>query len=369
MAAVRSWSDPGPKRHAVRWRRSSSTTTTMACWICSCCRNGPRTCSAMWALAGPEVTEAAALPALASDGVAFQAMALGDVDGDGDTDALVRLTDGTVRHWRNQGGNRNPSLRVRLAGRVSNRSGVGSKVDMRAGSLRQRLESSATTPSVAPSDLVFGLGAHRAADVVRVLWPSGTLQAETGVRLELPARRSLGESWPQLKVVTVTELDRKPSSCPDPQHLERQPLRVRDRLHGWRGDGLLGRTGNVEPAGSDQVRPHSRRPARAAENGRYELRVTNELEEAMFVDRLQLVAVDHADGRRGISERRSLVHRPGASPHTSGIALTATRGARAVAAATDEHGHDVRERLERIDRKDVDDFSPVRYADMPSRTP
>src|SRR5260370_8461801 len=31
-------------------------------------------------------------------------------------------------------------------------------------------------------------------------------------------------------------------------------------------------------------------------NGRYELRVTNELEEAMFVDRLQLMAVAHPAG-------------------------------------------------------------------------
>jgi hypothetical protein len=30
-----------------------------------------------------------------------------------------------------------------------------------------------------------------------------------------------------------------------------------------------------------------------ATNGRYELRVTNELEEALFIDRLQLVGIDH----------------------------------------------------------------------------
>ena len=46
-----------------------------------------------------------------------------------------------------RGGNRNRSFRVRLAGRASNKNGVGAKVDIRAGSLRQRLETSAVTPA------------------------------------------------------------------------------------------------------------------------------------------------------------------------------------------------------------------------------
>ncbi len=253
-----------------------------------------------------DVTAAAALPALAADGVAFQAMALGDVDGDGDTDAVVRLADGTVRHWRNQGGNRNPSLRVRLAGRVSNRSGVGAKVDMRAGSLRQRLESSAATPAVAPSDLVFGLGPHRAADVVRVLWPSGTLQAET----------EFGSS-PQPGVVTVTELDRKPSSCPYLYTWNGSSFEfVTDFMGGgeigyWVGPGMWNR-----PDPDEYVR--IRRDQLEPRNGRYELRVTNELEEAMFIDRLQLVAVDHADGVE-VYPNEGLGAPAGASAPTSGI--------------------------------------------------
>ena len=300
-----------------------------------------------------DVTAAAALPALAADGVVFQSLALGDVDGDGDTDAVVRLTDGTVRHWRNQGGNRNPSLRVRLAGRVSNRSGVGAKVDIRAGSLRQRLESSAATPAVAPSDLVFGLGPHRAADVVRVLWPSGTLQAET----------EFGSSTPP-GVVTVTELDRKPSSCPYLYTWNGSRFEfVTDFMGGgeigyWVGPGMWNR-----PDPDEYVR--IRRDQLEPRNGRYELRVTNELEEAMFVDRLQLVAVDHADGVE-VYPNEGLGAPAGTSAHTPDISLTTTRGARVVAVATDEHGHDVRERLERIDRKYVDDFSlrPIRgYAE------
>ena len=303
-----------------------------------------------------DVTAAAALAALTSEGVVLQAMALGDVDGDGDTDAIVRLTNGDVRHWRNQGGNRNPSLQVRLAGRVSNRSGVGSKVDLRAGSLRQRLESSAATPAVATSDLLFGLGAHRAADVVRVLWPSGTLQAETDFG---PVPES---TQPGRRVVTVTELDRKPSSCPYLYTWNGSRFEfVTDFMGGgeigyWVGPGKWN-----HPDPDEYVR--IRADQLKSRNGRYELRVTNELEEAMFVDRLQLVAVDHAEGvevypNEGLGAPVST----GSRLQASGFGVTTTRGAAALAGATDEHGHDVRERLERIDRTYPDDFSlrPIR---------
>ncbi|HEY1403402.1 MAG TPA: FG-GAP-like repeat-containing protein, partial [Pyrinomonadaceae bacterium] len=59
-------------------------------------------------------------------------LASGDVDGDGDTDFIVRDAAGNLQFGRNDGGNRNRALGVRLAGRVSNRSGVESKVEMRA---------------------------------------------------------------------------------------------------------------------------------------------------------------------------------------------------------------------------------------------
>ena len=84
--------------------------------------------------------------------------------------------------WRNQGKSSVQTLTVRLTSRVSNRSAVGAKIEMRAGSLRQQIETYAATPAPAPSDIRFGLGDRDGADVVRVLWPSGILQAETGGR-------------------------------------------------------------------------------------------------------------------------------------------------------------------------------------------
>jgi Tfp pilus assembly protein PilF len=81
-------------------------------------------------------------------GLQAQALALADVDGDGDMDVIVADGD-RVDWWRNDGGSRHPSVRVRLAGRASNHDGIGAKVDIRAGSLRQRLETAAATPAAA----------------------------------------------------------------------------------------------------------------------------------------------------------------------------------------------------------------------------
>ena len=98
-------------------------------------------------------------------------------------------------------------MRVQLTARVSNRSALGAKIEMRAGSLRQRLETYAATPAPAPADVSFGLGDRAGADVIRVLWPSGILQAEA-------ARDRRRLRAPLTGTVKVEELDRKPSSCP-----------------------------------------------------------------------------------------------------------------------------------------------------------
>lgn len=286
-----------------------------------------------------DVTTAARLPSGADDKAPqtrFVSLALGDVDDDGDTDAFVRLSNNEVRFWRNEGGNRNASLRVKLAARVSNRSGIGARVEIRAGSLRQQFESASSTPAAAPADVVFGLGTRRSADVVRVLWPSGILQAETSLA-------------PEGRTVTVTELDRKPSSCPYLFTWNGTRFEfVTDFMGGgemgaWLAPGVWNHPDPDEYVrlGRDQLRP---------KDGVYELRVTNELEEALFVDRLQLVAADHP-GDVDVFPNEGL-----RSPPRPPFALTATRGARPPAKAVDEHGHDVLPQLAAVDRRYPDDF-------------
>jgi tetratricopeptide (TPR) repeat protein len=273
-----------------------------------------------------------------------QAVTFGDLDRDGDLDAAALLANGGLRGWRNEGGNKNPSLLVQLKGRVSNRLGAGSKVDVRAGSLRQRMETFIATPAAAAADVLFGLGTRTSADVVRVIWPSGTLQAESAG----------GE-----RTVTIEELDRKPSSCPYLYTWNGSRFEfITDFMGGgeigyWQGPGLWN---TPDPDEYVRIPPG----ALVEKNGRYELRVTNELEEALFVDRLQLVAVDHPLGT-------DVFPNEGLGAPAAAAFITATRGARPPAAATDDHGHDVLDRLTRMDRKYPDDFALMKIRGYANR--
>ena len=60
------------------------------------------------------------------------ALAIADLDQDGDPDAIV-ATPSRLLLLENRGGNRNRSFALRLKGKVSNRDGLGAKVEIRAG--------------------------------------------------------------------------------------------------------------------------------------------------------------------------------------------------------------------------------------------
>jgi Flp pilus assembly protein TadD len=286
-------------------------------------------------------------PKAAAEG---SSLAVADLDGDGDEDVLVASGD-TVSFLRNEGGNRNRALPVRLTGRVSNLGGVGAKIDVRAGSLRQKLETYATAPAVAPADVLFGLGPRSGADALRVVWASGIVQTET----EIP---SVTAASPRVAAMAVTELDRKPSSCPF--------------LYAWDGNGFAfvtdflgggemgywlapGQRNDPDPVEYVRIRGDQLRPR----DGRYELRVTNELEEVLFLDRFRLLAVVHPkDVEVFPNEGMTHVPRP--------FRLFGARNLRPPLSATDDAGRDVRDRLARLDRTWPDGFRlrPIRgYAE------
>ena len=270
---------------------------------------------------------------------AFEAATAGDVDRDGDTDLVLRTRSGRVWLARNEGGNRRPSLSLRLTGRVSNRSGAGSNVEMRAGSLWQKLERTATSPATVPADLVFGLGGRERADVVRVLWPSGVLQAET---VEGPAGAAAR--------LDITELDRKPSSCPFLYTWNGTRFEFLSDFLGGGEMGYLHAPGIRNVPDPDE---YMRIPGRSLvpRDGRLELRITNELEETTFIDRLQLLAITHpADVEVFPAEGLK-------SPPFAPFGLYVAPGLRPLARALDARGNDVLQALQHVDRRYADGFA------------
>jgi cytochrome c-type biogenesis protein CcmH/NrfG len=267
-------------------------------------------------------------------------LAVADLDGDGDEDALL-ATPKRLTWLSNEGGNANHSFAVTLTGRVSNKSAVGVKVDIRAGSLRQKIETSAAVPMAAPADLVFGLGRREAPDAVRVIWVSGIVQTETDVAAAKPAQAG------RRAALAIAELDRKPSSCP--------------YLYAWNGErfefvtdflgsGEMGYylapgvRNDPDPVEYVRIAPGALVP----KDGRYELRVTNELEEVLYVDQVRLLAVDHpADV--------SVYPDEGMTEPPKPFRLFAVKDARPVK-ATDYQGRDVSARLAKLDRVFADDL-------------
>ncbi len=298
-----------------------------------------------------DVSDRALPPAFRNPGATYDfrgmfstqtALASADLDGDGDEDLILRGKNGDLRFLRNDGGNRNHSLRAHLRGRVSNASAIEAKMEVRAGSLWQKLETYSAWPAPAPADIVFGLGKRERPDAVRVLWPAGIVQAET----EFPELAS-GEAKSVLSL-SLTELDRKPSSCPYLYTWNGERFEFVTDFMGGGEMGYLeepGRYNNPDP--DEYVRiPADKLKER---NGRFEIRMTDELEEAMFVDRVQLIAVAHP-------QEVEIYPNEGMTDPPRPFKIYATQGAHPPLAATDNHGHDVLDLISRFDRRYPDDF-------------
>jgi cytochrome c-type biogenesis protein CcmH/NrfG len=266
-------------------------------------------------------------------------LATGDIDGDGDTDVVFGMPGGGLRVARNDGGNRHRAMRLQLAGKVSNRNGIGAKIELRAGSLQQKMETYSASPAAAPADILFGLGARERVDAVRIIWPSGVIQSET----EFDKTSSAN-----LATLAVTELDRKPSSCPYLYTWNGERFEFLTDFMGGGEMGYLeepGRHNTPDPVEYVRIRGDQLKE-RA---GRFELRVTNELEEALFADQFQLIAVDHP-------QETQVYPNEGMTDPPRPFKLYVTRDAHPPLTAVDDHGDDVLSRITSMDRRYPDNF-------------
>jgi tetratricopeptide (TPR) repeat protein len=262
-----------------------------------------------------------------------RAVITGDYDNDGATDLLITQNHGPAVLLRNEGGNKNNSLRLALKGLNDNKSAIGTKVEVFSGGVRQKFEVYGSSGYLGQNSpyLTIGLGQAKEADVVRMLWPTGVLQDEIGVGAN--------------KLQNITEIDRRGSSCPtlfawDGTHYEL----VGDMLGaGVVGHWIAARDGKVE----HEVVRNIARPTEAIKldraslherDGKLSFRFMEPLEESVYLDQVQLLAVDHP-AEVDVYPNEYFASNPPYPPFK--VVFSNHNDARPPAGAWDEHGHDV----------------------------
>jgi tetratricopeptide (TPR) repeat protein len=269
------------------------------------------------------------------------AVAVADIDDDGDEDLLVADADGNVRLLRNDGGNENLAVRVELKGLrtgsgKNNDFGIGARLEIRAGEILQtRVVTSRVTH--------FGLGPHLKADIVRVEWTNGVPET-----VYFPGTDA-----------DVLERELLKGSCPFIYTWDGHGFRFLTDVM-WRSAlgmplGMMGSTSAFAPAGASQE--YLRIPGTALQprDGRYVLQFTEELWETAYADEIRLLAVDHPDSVDVFVDERFV------PPGPVDLRLYQVVRPQAPVSAVDDGGNDVLPALRHRDDLYVSNLTPVQY--------
>jgi hypothetical protein len=110
--------------------------------------------------------------------------AFGDIDNDGDVDVVINNLDDAPQVLRNDGGTNN-SVLIKTIGVKSNRDGIGTRISVVAGDLKQVQEVYSGGSYISQNDLRlhFGLEKRTKIDLIEVRWPSGTVDKLTNVNV------------------------------------------------------------------------------------------------------------------------------------------------------------------------------------------
>jgi hypothetical protein len=271
------------------------------------------------------------------------AIACADLDGDGAPDLLLWSEKGII--LKRNTGNGNKSVLVEPTGKRdkgesdrTNADGIGCWIVAQSGPHWTAAERTTVSAGLGQSLLPTALGMGKApqADVIRLRWPDGVIQAEL-----------LAASVPNHRIV---EKNRKSTSCPVLMTWDGERfVFVTDFVGaGSMGESAAdGSTRPPRPEESVKIEPHQLKP----KNGQFVLKVTEPMDEVLYLDHFQLVAIDHpADSVVHPDERFAT-----ADPQPT-QELLAFRDRHFPKKATDHRGNDVTARILERDRLAEDTF-------------
>ena len=130
-----------------------------------------------------------------SEPLVARGAAYADYDGDGDLDILITTNDGPAKLLRNDGGDANNYLRVRLEGTQSNRSGLGTRLQLTtaSGTQIQVVRGGSSYCSQSETVATFGLGQDTEVDRLEIRWPGGAVEAIRGLKVNREIRLREGQ--------------------------------------------------------------------------------------------------------------------------------------------------------------------------------
>ena len=202
-----------------------------------------------------------------------KALAAADFDGNGMVDLVAAGSDGTLRLLRNRTATPNRWMRVALTGVKNLKLAPGAEVEVKAGARYQK-------KIYQGYPLHFGLGRDEQVDTVRITWPNGLIQNE--------ARRPAGASY------AFEEAQRLSGSCPMIFTWNGEEFEFITDVLGVAPLGASSGDGEYFPVDNDEY-VQIPGEALATVDGRYEIRVTEELREVAFLDAVRLIALDHPE--------------------------------------------------------------------------
>jgi tetratricopeptide (TPR) repeat protein len=261
-----------------------------------------------------------------------------DVNGDGRLDLLGFTDEGHAIQSINSGSKNYhwQLVRPRASNAVGdqriNPFGVGGEMEVRSGLLVQK--QSITGPLIH-----FGLGDQTSSDVIRIVWPNGTVRAEFEVKADQPvlAEQRLKASCPWLFAWNGREMEFIKDAVPWGSAIG---LRINTL-----GSAKIAATAEWYKIRRDQLVPR---------DGYYDIRVTAELWEVYYYDYIGLMSVDHPEGTEIFVDERFVV------PPIQ-VGFTTVKAPQPIKQAIDDNGDDVTQIVGTRDAKALDSFGRGQY--------
>ena len=252
-----------------------------------------------------------------------------DFDADGRTDVVVVGRDGVVTLQHNETESSNSWLRTTLTGVKNVKLAFGAKVEVKTGALYQKR-------TYYGQPLAFGLRGYKEAETVRVTWPNGLIQNEV--------HQAAGRAY------SYKEAQRLSGSCPMIFTWNGKNFTFLTDVLGVAPLGASSGDGSYFPVDHDE---YVQIPGEAMvqKDGKYEIRITEELREVSYLDQIRLIAVDH------LAATEIYTNDKFKSPPFPEFRLFGVEKRTYPSAARDDQGNDVLPLVLAKDRKYPDSFS------------